>query len=158
MGLAAAIEWFVEQACGPEAVKSSVRVGKGWRRLGPTAEVGLFRIVQEAVNNALRHGHPQNVNVTLDIADGLVELTIEDDGQGFSPPRSHFDLLSKGKLGLLGIEEGARELGAELDIRARPGKGAVIAVRCSLKRLKEQELEEQDISETHQAVRLRSYC
>jgi len=135
MGLDAAIRWFVRQACKPNKVGGTVTVGEGWRRLDPAVEVRLFRIVQEAVNNAVRHGRPSKVTVSLDISDGRLELLVEDDGQGFKPSESQIELLLEGHLGLAGMHERVRELGAELAIESRPGAGTRILVRGDVEKM-----------------------
>lgn len=110
--------------------------------LGDAAEEAVFRIAQEAVHNAVRHGRPNNVRVRLeDTADGLA-LTVSDDGVGFegSPPGSDDDSGATGgtggagrHLGIASMTERARELGGRL--RMMPGEDGVgVTVRLEVPR------------------------
>lgn len=137
MGLEVALRWFVRQMCQARGIESVVRIGGGWKRLSPTVEVRLFRIVQEAVNNAVRHGAPRKVEVSLNTTDGRLDLMVRDDGQGFVPPRSAMELLLQGRLGLVGMQERARALGAELAIESRPGAGTCILLRGQVERMEQ---------------------
>jgi signal transduction histidine kinase/ligand-binding sensor domain-containing protein len=79
----------------------------------------LFRIAQEAVANALKHGDPRRVEVRLRYQERAVELTVSDDGPGFDareePGAGHF--------GLVGMRERAAKVGAILVVDSRPGEG-----------------------------------
>lgn len=130
MGLDAAIRWLVRQTCEANGVAGVADIGEGWRRLSPAVEVRLFRIVQEAVNNAVRHGHPRQLRVSMDIKDGCIDLLVEDDGQGFDASRSQVEMLRQGHLGLTGMRERARELGGELTVESQPSQGSRIHLRA----------------------------
>lgn len=89
----------------------------------------LFRIAEEALRNVERHAMASLVRVRLrDVADGQLELSIEDDGVGFDPGASH-----PGHYGLVGLREQARLIGAELSIQSTPHKGTTL--RLSLRML-----------------------
>jgi len=137
MGLDAAIRWFVRQACDAREIKGTVQIGKGWKRLSPSVEARLFRIAQEAVNNAVRHGEPSMIQVSLDIADSHVELVVKDDGRGFDLAFSPIELLEHGRLGLVGMQERARALGGDIQIDSQPGAGAHVVFRGSVTRMQE---------------------
>jgi PAS domain S-box-containing protein len=137
MGLDKALSWYVEHACAPYLTKAEVHVGESWRRLRSDIEIRLFRIAQEAVNNALRHGHPCSIEVRLEIINGLLELEIKDDGQGFESSRSEIELLLNGKLGLTTMHEQARTLRAELQIYSKPRGGTRVLLRGSVERMEE---------------------
>jgi PAS domain S-box-containing protein len=124
MGLEEAVRWFVRQTCQEAGVEGTVEVGGENGRLHPVVEVRLFRIVQEAVNNAVRHGQPQKVEVKLEREDGRLRLEVKDDGRGFEPPESYVQLVEKGRLGLMGMAERARSVGAEVRIESQPGDGS----------------------------------
>jgi signal transduction histidine kinase len=82
-------------------------------------ELLILRIVHEALHNAVRHARAQRIVVRLE--PGVVEVT--DDGVGFEPDRTE---LRSRHLGLTSMEERARELGAQLQIRSRPGAGTTV--------------------------------
>ncbi|HEY0840852.1 MAG TPA: histidine kinase [Vulgatibacter sp.] len=83
-------------------------------------QLALFRIAQEAISNSIRHAAPSRVDVEL-LAEGGVR--IRDDGCGFDP-----SIDKRGHYGLRGMRERARSLGAELELRSRPGEGADLRV------------------------------
>ena len=89
----------------------------------------LFRVLEEAVNNAVRHGHPRQVTVGLSASDADVRLDIVDDGSGFDPV-----LAMKGPgLGLISMRERLGLVGGELRIESRPGAGTAIRARAPLR-------------------------
>jgi PAS domain S-box-containing protein len=137
MGLDAAIEWFVRETCEAKGVEGVVHIREGWRRLKPSVEVRLFRIVQEAVNNAVRHGSPRKVEVSLVLLDGQLELEVKDDGVGFEPNASHIDLLRGGKLGLVGMQERAKALGAEVRIESKTNAGCRVYLWGSVEKMEQ---------------------
>jgi two-component system sensor histidine kinase DegS len=105
-----------------------LRVRGDRRRLSPEAELVLFRIVQEALNNAKRHSQASRVVTMVEFDGGRARITVEDNGQGFEVPDSTGDLVSTGKLGLIGMHERARLLGGTLTVRSELGKGTTVVV------------------------------
>jgi PAS domain S-box-containing protein len=91
--------------------------------LGPEQEEHLYRIVQEAVHNAVKHADATRLSVTVRNDANGVALTVEDDGTGFSPRD-----VAAGHLGLETMRERALALGGSLQIRSAPGEGTTIAV------------------------------
>ena len=84
----------------------------------------LYRIAQEAINNATRHGKATVVNIRLSNADGLIRLSIEDNGVGLPLP-----LPASRGMGLSIMQYRARMVGGQLEIAPRPGGGTIVA--CS---------------------------
>jgi signal transduction histidine kinase len=89
----------------------------------PQRDRELFRIAQEAIQNALRHAHATRVVVRLTGEDGKVALDVEDDGIGFDPDEPE---LRSRRLGLTSMEERAQRLGARLEIRSVAGGGTTV--------------------------------
>jgi PAS domain S-box-containing protein len=83
----------------------------------------LFRIAQEAVQNALKHSRAKNISITLTRQDGLISLIVKDDGRGL--PRAS----KSGGMGLKNMQTRARLIGGRLEIRRRKHGGT--AVTCS---------------------------
>ena len=86
----------------------------------------LYRIVQEAVNNAVRHAKPSRIEIELEDADGRTVLSIRDDGVGFKMQRGPIGI------GLRSMQYRAHLIGAQLKIQRAPEGGTVVI--CSLKR------------------------
>jgi signal transduction histidine kinase/ligand-binding sensor domain-containing protein len=94
------------------------------KRLPLDVEEGLYRIAQEALNNALKHAQARHVKVHLRHTEHTVTLEIADDGIGFDPTTAH----DRGGLGLSAMEERAAELGGRLTVQSAPGSGTRIVV------------------------------
>ncbi len=99
-------------------------------RLDPAIETTLYRIVQEALTNAIRHAKAQNINITLQSNTTSVTVAIEDDGKGFDLQ----EVLTKSKeaLGLVGMMERASLAGGWLKIETAPGKGTRVLLTLPL--------------------------
>ena len=97
-------------------------------RLDATTEVMLFRIIQEAMKNIIRHAEAQNVVVQI-INDGnLIALTIEDDGKGFDMNKKE----NKEGLGMKSIKSRVEFMNGKLDIRSKEGEGTSIYVEVGI--------------------------
>ena len=108
-----------------EATRMEARLSVAVPRLHDSIEIGVYRIVQEALANACRHGAPSEVVVTLSVSD-LVCLEVRDDGVGFDPAsrnRAH-------SLGLVSMEERALSLNGHLTVESAPGRGTVVRFEC----------------------------
>jgi len=97
-------------------------------RLASSMEMNLLRIGQEAVGNATKHGHAQNIEIALSYSSGNVRLCVRDDGRGFDPTET----ASTGHFGLLDMRERARCLGCDLQIDSQPGAGTAITVEVPI--------------------------
>jgi signal transduction histidine kinase len=97
--------------------------------LSKDSEVSLYRIVQESVNNMLKHAGATEAAVTLRRKPQELLLTIRDNGKGFSP--SQIDASGPG-FGLAGMNERVRILGGMIAIESAPGEGATITVRIPI--------------------------
>jgi len=97
-------------------------------RLPAPVETALFRIVQEAVNNVLRHAQAQQVSVTLVRKADRVELCVVDDGRGFDVqlPRSGRHI------GLWSMRERVEQLGGQFEVRSAPGQGTAMTAMIPL--------------------------
>jgi two-component system sensor histidine kinase DegS len=89
----------------------------------------VFRLVQEAVNNALRHAQASNIRVTLSEEANALRLIVEDDGIGFDREAVAQRTKRGEHLGLLGMTESVHSAGGELLLDSRPGSGSRIEVR-----------------------------
>lgn len=90
----------------------------------PAVEVGLYRIAQEALRNALTHAAARRVTLRLDAAPGLVRLIIEDDGRGFDVDGAQES--GDRRFGLVGMRERLRLLRGSLRVESAPGAGTRI--------------------------------
>jgi two-component system NarL family sensor kinase len=86
-------------------------------------EIGLYRIAQEAINNALVHANARHISLELAIAAQETRMAIKDDGLGFDPAN-----IDEDRFGLTGMNERAKLLGGTLNILTTPGKGTWLEV------------------------------
>ncbi|MGA9773332.1 MAG: two-component regulator propeller domain-containing protein [Blastocatellia bacterium] len=91
------------------------------------AEIHLYRIVQESLNNIVKHAQASSAHIRIERNGRRVEITIQDDGRGFSPEKTA--RTERGGFGLKGIAERARMLGAKYVIHSAPGQGTVITLK-----------------------------
>ena len=102
------------------------------RRMGSGIELAVYRIAQEAINNALRHaGKSPSVTIRVELKDGLLHCAISDDGVGFDIEEVLADRC-RSRLGLLGMRERAAVFGGECRIQSRPGGGTRVELDVPL--------------------------
>lgn len=99
--------------------------------LPPAIEVGLYRIAQEALQNALRHGDAAHITLRLENSPEKVRLTIQDDGRGFAIDHAAGGHAAS-RFGLIGMRERARLLGGSFLIESAPGAGTRITTEIPL--------------------------
>jgi signal transduction histidine kinase len=100
----------------------------GTPRRAPKLEREVFRIAQEALQNALRHAEAAQLRLRLAATDGLLELTVSDDGMGFDPAAP---AVRSRRLGLTSMEERALALGGTLTIESKPGRGTTVRLEVA---------------------------
>jgi nitrate/nitrite-specific signal transduction histidine kinase len=123
-GLAAALQVRLESVEGRSGLETVLEVEGEDHRLPAEIEGGLYRIAQEALNNALKHAQAHQVKVYLRWEPVPIVLEISDDGVGFDPTK----ICQQGGLGLPGMEERATQLGCQLSIQSQPGQGTRVRV------------------------------
>jgi signal transduction histidine kinase/YHS domain-containing protein len=125
LGLVPALELLLGRGRdgGPDV---SLTVQGEARRLAPHSELALFRIVQEAWSNIIRHARAQHVDVTLNYTADCLLATIADDGVGFTPLPD--DATPDGHWGVRGMCERAELAGGQLVMLSAPGRGTRIEV------------------------------
>jgi signal transduction histidine kinase len=110
----------VERRAGIEAQL----VVEGTPALSDGAEQELYRVVQEALNNALKHAAAALVTVRIYSEGSCVQVEVTDNGQGFDPQAAY----QGGGLGLVTMRERVEKLGGALTIRSAPGQGTIVQV------------------------------
>lgn len=125
LGLISALE-AMARSTENEKIQVSFEVLGDEHSLSREYNLAIYRIAQAAVNNAVRHGQPDFLEIQLTFQDKGVLLTVEDNGVGFTPPERPSDLALQGHFGLIGMYERTIRLGGHLSIRSEPGKGTKI--------------------------------
>jgi signal transduction histidine kinase len=122
-GLVAALQRLAETFAEQTGIRVHVEAALGDSRLPAETETALYRIVQEALTNVIKHAQAGTVSVVLTRKGDRVVAVIEDDGRGFDPADT-----SDERLGLLGMRERIALVGGQLAVESRPDKGTTIAV------------------------------
>jgi signal transduction histidine kinase len=128
-GLAAALRQHLFSRSLPEGLSVSLDV-EGDQSLKPAEEQGLFRIVQEAVNNVMKHSGASQAVIRLHQTEPFW-IEVEDNGQGFDLKSAQTGSRPGGQVGLSGMQERAAEIGWDLRVLTSPGTGTRIQVRKS---------------------------
>jgi signal transduction histidine kinase len=124
VGVVAAVERYVNQI-NRTGLPCELEVVGEPRRLSPETRLSVYRIVQEALHNALRHADADEALVKLEFLDDELRVSIRDNGSGFDPDSATRSV----SLGLLSMSERAAAIGADFDIISRPGAGTIVVLR-----------------------------
>jgi signal transduction histidine kinase len=119
LGLIPALEWQARETSRRCDMEVEVHAGELPENLLDNVRIGIYRLVQEALQNAARHAQAKNAKVSVKYDGQNVDVEISDDGIGFQPDRTR-------GMGILGMEERVRQLGGSIEVRSAPGKGATV--------------------------------
>jgi signal transduction histidine kinase len=140
LGTKAAIETLAHRNAGDDleidvSIELAYEQGLKPTRMIDELETALYRITQEALTNATKHGQATRVVVEIHEEPTTVHLAVRDNGNGFDPDAQ------SGGFGLLGIRERTELLDGELQIDSAPGKGTTLKVRLPVRRRAEESKE-----------------
>jgi signal transduction histidine kinase len=128
LGLGAALERLASTVGDGESTEIAVTTTlSDDRRLPAEIETAVYRIVQEAAANAVRHGGARRIEVTVVTRPDAVIASVEDNGAGFDPAA-----VAPGRLGLAGMRERAGLFNGHVRIESVPGHGATVTVELPL--------------------------
>jgi signal transduction histidine kinase len=132
-GLALALRRHVAERKEKDGLNVDLQIN-GEKRLPAAAEESLFRVVQEALNNVIKHAHTDQAFVSVNLEGSPVIVLIEDRGVGFDPARivpAEKRSETFGHLGLSSMAERIQALGGRLAIESRPGQGTCVRVEIN---------------------------
>jgi signal transduction histidine kinase len=121
-GLVPAVERLSETFREQSGLEVDLAAHLGEERLLPEAETTLYRVIQEALTNVVKHAGASRVSILLQRKQGAVVAVVEDDGSGFDPDATREDAL-----GLAGMRERLALVGGKLQVESSPGRGTTIA-------------------------------
>jgi signal transduction histidine kinase len=122
LGLTAALEILTQEFAERSGLNLSIEIGEV--ATDDAGRLALYRLVQEALTNVLRHAKARQVRLQLGEIDGRLQLSIRDDGQGFDP-----GAVGAGHHGLLGMRYRMESLGGTLQLLSAPGQGTQVLAR-----------------------------
>lgn len=124
LGLWAAIEWLAEDFSERTGIRCTVDLDRQAEVRDPDRATALFRIVQEALTNALRHAQPKEISIVARESRGELRIEVTDDGRGIGEA----EIARPNAFGLIGMQERALACGGEVTFE-RPGRGTRVVVR-----------------------------
>jgi two-component system, NarL family, sensor histidine kinase DevS len=126
-GLVAAVERLVQTFSEATGIEAQFEAQLGSQRLPEAVETTLYRLVQEALTNVVKHAQARNVSILLVRRDSTATAVIEDDGRGFDPEE-----LTDDGLGLVGMRERVGLLDGRLSVESSPESGTTLVVEVPL--------------------------
>lgn len=118
-GVGNALRWYVDGLTSRNEINFVLQISEDFGRLPATAELAVFRIVQEALTNIRRHSGSKDAVIRIGRNDGTVSVEVEDHGNGMSPEKV-IEIQERGGVGFRGMRERLRQLGGELSIKSGP--------------------------------------
>jgi PAS domain S-box-containing protein len=128
LGLKRALESMVEHVAQASSVEFTAQLESADDLFSSEAAMNIYRIVQESLNNIVKHARARHAHVAMERDIHEVRLRVEDDGGGFAAEPAG----GKDGLGLRNIAERARMLGGKLDLQSTPGRGTRVEVRIPI--------------------------
>lgn len=129
LGLVASLEMLVQEMDQIATIPISYKVRGQERALDAQKAMSVYRIVQESLNNVIRHAEAKHAFVELEFTESEVFVQVRDDGKGFVVPTNPAEFPEKGHFGLLGLQERAELIDADLKISSSSGRGTIITLQ-----------------------------
>lgn len=127
-GLVPAIQSYISRFCRDSECVISLDTDQFKGRLDPPIETTVYGIVQEAINNVVKHAHAHRLWITLQGNPQSFTLSIRDDGVGFDLAQAEQQYDSSGSFGLLNMRERASRIGGRLTLTSRPNQGTTVTL------------------------------
>jgi signal transduction histidine kinase len=119
LGLTPAVQWHVEEACKAAGLSCDVQFSGNVERLSPDVEIALYRVVQEAMTNVVRHARAANVEVCVERTRDGIGVTVHDDGVGMQD----VDAAMRAAYGMGAMRQRLSAVGGRLEVFSSPGHG-----------------------------------
>jgi PAS domain S-box-containing protein len=131
LGLKDAVEWHIKQNLEPAGIKGSFRLEPEDLQLDKSSSIVLFRIIQEALTNIIRHSGARRADIRISRFLSYAELIIKDNGKGIESEAAN----DPKSFGLTGIKERVRNSSGQFRITGEKGKGTILIVRIPLHKM-----------------------
>ena len=126
LGLSATLRWYAGRIQEHSSISIRVDIHGEEQELDGAMKIAVFRIIQESLNNIIKHSQASHVNIHLAFEEKNIRISVFDNGIGFRPEQVKRTRTSRPSLGLAGMEERALLLGGTVSIRSRPGYGTEV--------------------------------
>ena len=132
LGLTSAIESMIRNMAEARDLRLTLQLDRIDGLFSSEAEINIFRIVQESINNVAKHAEATEAAVTIGKNWGIVQIVVQDNGRGFVPGADAVNGGIRRGFGLTGMAERARLLGGSCDVSSIPGQGTTITIAIAL--------------------------
>jgi signal transduction histidine kinase len=132
MGLTSALKWVTKDIVRTRGIRVQLNIKGLDQNLNREIEDNIFRITQEALRNIEHHSKASEASIGIDANENYLNLSIQDNGQGFVLPGKYSNLMNQGKLGLVGIHERVKLLNGTFEVSSNPGKGTSLFIKIPL--------------------------
>ena len=137
LGLMPAVRELITQFEHQSNIKTEIKISGEEKHFAPEAEMLVYRIIQEALNNVWRHSAAMTVSISIDFGKDSVTIGVKDDGKGFVIGED-LRFVEAGKIGLAGMQERAELLGGNLSIQSNVGRGTLVLLLVPYERWKKE--------------------
>jgi signal transduction histidine kinase len=127
IGMTKAIEALVNKVGNSTEIEFAADIQNVDGVLSKEAEINLYRIIQESLNNIVKHSQATEAKLVVELGSQFLSLSISDNGKGFASGQTTNS--SSSGFGLIGIAERVRMIGGTYSINSTPGHGTTIAIR-----------------------------
>lgn len=132
LGLIPTLQWFARQQARFSGCEVIVEADAFPAGLPSDLLIAAFRIVQEAVSNAVRHSKARRIQIRARYRPDQIELQVSDDGEGFDPDDAVTQQEPRFGLGLVGMRQRAKDAGGHVSIQSKPGAGTIVTAVLSV--------------------------
>lgn len=136
LGLEKSIKVLIEKNTKNSDVNGRLNFSEIPDKLDDQIEICIFRVIQEAVANIIKHAKTKNFNIDINSDENIINLIIADDGVGFKPKKMKNGKFVSSGNGVVNIQERVIFAGGELEIDSIPGSGTVLIITLPLKKSK----------------------
>ncbi len=126
LGLIPAVRWYIDRQVQRTGINAKVITKQPEIKLSAEFQIASYRIIQEAVNNIMKHSQAKNMAIEIDARENELHVTITDDGKGYDVIAARKNAAGGVSVGVLGMQERAELVGGWMDIYSKPGKGTTI--------------------------------
>lgn len=126
LGLSSALRWYASRIQEHSSLNIRVDIHQEERDLDDAMKITIFRIIQESLNNVIKHSEATHVNIHVHFEEKRVRINVFDNGIGFDREQVQQRRTSRPSLGLAGMEERAALLGGTVTVQSRPGYGTEV--------------------------------